>query len=137
MTARITDPRSNGPVPRPILVGLGAQLVGVAAQAAFHLSDGSLPVLTETRTSVLDHVVSNLGVICLASQAGRWFHRRSAWSTPGRRLMVIGTGIEVVGAVADGIGHLAGGESRAAFAAIGVGFLLVAGGAAISTRSAR
>lgn len=137
MTPRINDPRGDHPVPPLILVGLGAQLVGIAAQAAFHLSDGNLPWLTETRTSVVDHVVSNVGVICLAWQTGRWLRQRSAWATPGRRLMVMGAGVEVTGAVADGIGHVAGGEFRAAFAAIGVGFLLVAGGAATSKRYAR
>jgi 4-amino-4-deoxy-L-arabinose transferase-like glycosyltransferase len=137
MTPGIHDPHRDRPVPTLIVAGLGAQLVGVAAQAAFHLTSGHLPWLTETRTSVLDHVVSNAGVLCLAWQTARWLHQRSAWSTPGRRLMVTGTGIEVAGAVADGIGHVAGGESRVAFAAIGVGFILVTTGAAISTWSVR
>ncbi|MCQ9366649.1 hypothetical protein NQ036_00085 [Brevibacterium sp. 91QC2O2] len=136
MTPRINDSRGDRPVPPLILVGLGAQIVGVAAQAAFHLSDGNLPSLTEAGTSVMDHVISNVGVVCLAWQAGRWLRGRSAWSTLSRRLMMIGTGVEVAGAMPDGIGHVVGGEFRAAFAAIGVGFLLVSGGAMISTRSA-
>ena len=122
--------RRAGRVPRLILAGLGAQLVGVAVQAAFHMAGaGTLPLLTESRTSLIDHVVSNLGVACLAWQSGRWIATRSAWAVPARRAIVVGTGVQVAGAVGDAAGHLAGGEQPVAMAAIGIGYLLVVGGA--------
>ncbi|GEM_PF-7124171 len=127
----------HAPLPPLVLGGLGAQLVGVSAQAAFHLSDGAVSWLTETRTSVVDHVASNAGVICLAWQTTRWLRDGTASSSAGRRLLVLGTAVEVAGAVADGADHLLGGESRAAFAAIGVGLLLAGGGAVVSARAGR
>ncbi len=133
------NPHHRDPaVPGRILAGLGAQLLGVSAQAVFHVaSRGAVPLLTEARTSLLDHIVSNLGVACLAWQTGRWARARTAWSEPARRAMVIGTCFQVVGAVADGVGHLAGGEQPAAFAALGLGYLLVVAGAVRAGRSSR
>lgn len=123
-------------VPRLVLAGLGAQLLGVAVQAAFHMTGrGSIPILTETRTSLIDHVVSNLGVACLVWQAVRWGRARATWSCPARRVMVVGTCLEAGGAVADGVAHLAGGEQPAAFAVIGVGYLVVVVGAVLAWRS--
>jgi hypothetical protein len=121
-----------------IWVGLGAQLVGVAAQAAFHVGgDAVAPLLTEARTSVIDHVVSNLGVACLAWQAGRWIRSGAGWVTLARRAMVVGAAVQVAGALVDAVGHVRGGEQPLGFAAIGVGYVLVAGGAIGSLRTER
>ena len=84
---------------------------------------------------MIDHVVSNVGVACLAWQVGRWAAAGSAWANPARRLIVVGAGLEVAGAVADGVGHVAGGEQPAAFAALGLGYLLVVAGAVMASRS--
>ena len=65
--------RAEPAVPGLLVAGVSAQLVGVAAQAVFHLAGARVaPLLTEARTAWIDHVVSNLGVACLVWQAGRW-----------------------------------------------------------------
>lgn len=133
------DPKQREPgVPGLVLLGLGAQLLGVVVQAVFHLAGPSVaPVLTEARAFLIDHVVSNVGVVCLAGQVGRWAFARVVWSNPARRLMVVGTCLQVAGALADGVGHLVGGEQPAAFAGLGVGYLLVAAGAVLARRPRR
>ena len=119
--------------PRLVLVGLGAQLVGVSVQAVFHLGGSAVaPVLTESRASLIDHVVSNLGVACLAWQTARWLRAGTAWWPPARRLIVAGAGLQVAGALADGASHLAGAEQPAAFAALGLGYLLAVTGVAVT-----
>lgn len=126
---------SGGRLPRLVVAGLAAQLVGIAAQAVFHLAGTArVPLLTQGRTSLIDHVVSNIGVACLTWQAGRWITTRTAWSTPARRIIIVGTGIQLAGALADAGAHLAGGEQPAAFAAIGAGYLLVVTGALLNRR---
>lgn len=134
------DRRLEEKVPPLAIAGVAVQLVGSGAQALFHLSGQDAPWLTERRTSVIDHVLSNAGVLCLVWQAGRWMRSRSAWSNTGRRVMVIGVGLEAVGAIADGVGHAVGGEHRLPLVAIATGYVTVSVGlalVAVRSRSTR
>jgi hypothetical protein len=115
-----------------VVVGTAIQAAGIGAQALFHLSGGRLPWLTERRTSVIDHTLSNAGVLCLAWQGVRWTRSGAVRVHAGRRLVAVGAGVEGAGAVADGVGHLLGGEHRLSLFAIAAGYVTVLTGVALS-----
>lgn len=82
-------------------------------------------LLTEDRTFLVDHTISNLGVAAMV--VGAWqLHKRC----PGRltRVVLAGATLEVTGAAGDILSHLRAGESPAAFAFIGAGFVMAAVG---------
>lgn len=92
-------------------------------------------VLTEEGTFLVDHVISNAGVVCMI--AGSVLLRRCGPGTSGARLMWVGTGAETIGALLDAYSHLRGGESPLAFGFIGVGFLLALCGVVVAWRRRR
>lgn len=119
-----------------VVAGLGAQVIGVSTQALWHvlLAGDETGLLTEDRTFLVDHTISNLGVASMV--VGAWQLRRFRPGVPAR-VVLAGTALEVLGAVGDMIGHVRGGESIAAFALIGTGFLLATGGLLADIRQQR
>jgi hypothetical protein len=119
-----------------IVTGLLAQVVGAAAQAIWHLG-ADRPArdagITINLGGLADHVISTIGVLLLVVAAIRL--TGAGWPTGARRLVQGGTLLEVVGVVIDLVAHLLGGESPVAFAAIGIGFLLVLTGLLLSRRT--
>jgi hypothetical protein len=129
--------RHYGPPLRLVSVGLAAQIVGVATQGIWHglLAGRRAGVLTEDRTFLIDHTISNAGVVCMIV-GGVLLHRRYR----GRavtRLVLVGTAFETVGALLDAYSHVRGGESPVAFGLIGTGFLLAVGGVVTAWRARR
>jgi uncharacterized protein YcfJ len=104
---------------------MAAQVVGVSTQALWHglLSRSTSRLLTEDRTFLIDHTISNAGVAAMVVGAWRLHHEQ-----PGRGSAIagMGTGLEVVGAIGDMLGHVRGRESPVAFASIGAGFVTAA-----------
>jgi hypothetical protein len=74
--------------------------------------------VTEDRTFLIDHTISNLDVVAMV--VGAW-HLHRVQPGLGGRVLATGTGLEVAGAVGDMLGHVRGGESSIAFASIGAG----------------
>ncbi|MDN5854939.1 MAG: hypothetical protein L0K86_19235 [Actinomycetia bacterium] len=118
---------------RLVVAGLAAQVVGVSTQGLWHavLAGSDSRLLTEDRTFLIDHTISNLGVAAMA--VGAWqLHKQR----PGRatRVVLAGTALEVTGAAGDMLSHLRGGENPVAFAFIGAGFVLAAVGLLSETK---
>jgi peptidoglycan/LPS O-acetylase OafA/YrhL len=108
-----------------VVIGLVAQVVGAFVQAMWHALLGGSSWLTEGWTFLIDHSISNLGVLVMVIGAWQLHRLRRGMAAT---VVLVGSLLEVVGAVWDMLGHVQGGESRAAFACIGVGFLTAAGG---------
>lgn len=116
-----------------VVAGLGAQVVGVSTQALWHvlLAGRDSGLLTEDRTFLIDHTISNLGVAAMVVGAWQLRHARPGVAS---RVVGAGTALEVLGAAGDMLGHLSGGESPAAFALIGTGFLVATAGVVADIR---
>jgi hypothetical protein len=121
---------------RLVLAGLAAQIVGVSTQGLWHavLAGSDSRLLTEDRTFLVDHTISNLGVAAMV--VGAWQLHRQRPGSPSRAVLT-GTALEVAGAVGDMLSHLRGGENPVAFALIGAGFMTAAVGLSVDTRRVR
>ncbi|MPZ95017.1 MAG: hypothetical protein GEU96_08915 [Propionibacteriales bacterium] len=121
---------------RLVIAGLSAQVVGVATQGLWHalLANSDSRLLTEDRTFLIDHTISNLGVAAMVVGA-RQLHRQRP--SAASRAVLTGTALEVVGAVGDMLSHFWGGESPVAFALIGAGFVTAVAGLFVDIKKAR
>lgn len=120
-----------------VAAGLAAQVVGVSTQGLWHglLADRHAGVLTEDRTFLIDHTISNAGVVCMIVGSVLLLRRHPGTASTG--LLLAGTAAETVGALVDAYAHLRGGENPVAFGLIGTGFLLAAGGVVTAWRARR
>ena len=121
---------------RLVIAGLSAQVVGVSTQGLWHavLANSDSRLLTEDRTFLIDHTISNLGVAAMV--VGAWQLHRLRPSAASRAVLT-GTALEVAGAVGDMLSHFRGGESPIAFALIGAGFVTAGVGVFVDIKKAR
>lgn len=124
MTRHPIVARSRGTPWTLVTAGLATQVVGVATQGLWHglLAGKHTGVLTEDRTFLIDHAISNAGVACMIVGSALLARRHPGAATT--RLVVGGTALETIGAVLDAYAHLQGGENPVAFGLIGTGFVL-------------
>jgi hypothetical protein len=118
-----------------VFAGLAAQIVGVATQGLWHglLAGRHVGLLTEERTFLIDHTISNAGVVCMIAGSVLWHQRQPG--TAAARLVLGGTVFETIGALLDAYSHLRGGESPIAFGLIGAGFILAVSGVVTAWRA--